>query len=146
MWIGTVLMPTRIRCESASQWKFGFGFFRIGMKTMPIHITASETINPGFDPYSVGGAGTVKQCAYFDVYSKEDIQHLACHMTYCRLFSTDVTVGTMRPKARELAQHGGLPVTQQYVMDGPCRLPPDGLHHLSQSGADLFLNVHKTPP
>jgi hypothetical protein len=22
-------------------------------------------------------------------------------------------------------------------MDGPCRLPPDGLHHLSQSGADL---------
>jgi hypothetical protein len=86
------------------------------MKTMPIHNIASETINPGFDLYSVGGAGsgTVKQCAYFEIYiySKEAIQHLECHMTYLRLFSTDVTVGTMRPKARELAQHGCSPVTQ----------------------------------
>jgi hypothetical protein len=45
---------------------------------MPIHNIASETINPGFDLYSVGGAGsgTVKQRAYFEIYTKEDIQHL----------------------------------------------------------------------
>jgi hypothetical protein len=56
-------------------------------------------------------------------------------MTYLRLFSTEYRcdcVGTMRPKARELAQHSGPPVTQQgailYVMDSPCRLPPDGLY------------------
>jgi hypothetical protein len=91
MWIGIVLMPNRIRIWIGIKIRIG-----IGMKTMPIHNIASETINPGFDLYWVGGAGngTVKQCAYFEIYSKEDIQHLACHMTYCRLISTDVTVGT----------------------------------------------------
>ncbi len=95
MRIGIVLMSIRIRIRMWIGIKMKIRIrIRIGMKTMPMHITACETINPGFDLYSVGGAGTVKQCAYFEIYSKEDIQNLACHMTYCRLFSTDVTVGT----------------------------------------------------
>jgi hypothetical protein len=54
--------------------------------------------NPGFDLYSVGGADTVQQCAYFEIYSKKDIQYLVCHMSFSdlgdrRLFGIDVTVG-----------------------------------------------------
>ncbi len=86
-------MPIRIRIWMGIKRKIRIRI-RIGVKTMPFHNIASETINPGFDLYSVGGADTVQQCAHFEIYSKEDIQHLACHMTYCRLISTDVTVGT----------------------------------------------------
>jgi hypothetical protein len=60
----------------------------------------------------------------------------------------------MRPKARGLAQHGGLPGWLEesdpagcdFVLDGRSNAAyPGGPHHLSRSGADLLLTVHKTP-
>jgi hypothetical protein len=62
--------------------------------------------------------------------------------------------GSMRPKARVLAQHGGPPgwleesdpagsdFVSEWKAHAGC---PDGPHHLPRSGADLLLNVHKTP-
>jgi hypothetical protein len=61
----------------------------------------------------------------------------------------------MRPKARGLAQHGGLPgwlkesdpAGCDFVRDGRSNNAcPGGPHNLSRSGAPLLLNVHKTPP
>jgi hypothetical protein len=61
------------------------------------------------------------------------------------------SVFPMRPKARGLAQHGGPPGLLEesdqagciFVRDAAC---PDGQHRLPRSGADLLLDVHKTPP
>jgi hypothetical protein len=60
----------------------------------------------------------------------------------------------MRPKARELAQHGGPPGWQEesdpagcdFVRDGRS-IPPAFTDHATcpGSGADLVRNVHKTP-
>jgi hypothetical protein len=54
----------------------------------------------------------------------------------------------MRPKARELAQHGGpsgwLEESDPYFERNGLSLP-DGPYHLTRNGADLFLNVHETP-
>ncbi len=58
----------------------------------------------------------------------------------------------MRPKARWLTQHGGPhgwlkesdPAGCDFVSDGRS-MPPALTDHLARSGADLLLNVHKTP-
>ncbi len=55
--------------------------------------------------------------------------------------------GAMRAKARDLAQHDGPTGLLEesdpaWTVHAAC---PDGPHHLPQSGADQFLNVHKTP-
>jgi hypothetical protein len=58
----------------------------------------------------------------------------------------------MRPKSRGLAQHGGPPGGLEESDPAGCdfvrwtvHAASDGPHHLSRSGADLLLNVHKTP-
>ncbi len=70
-----------------------------------------------------------------------------------RKAGTEILARLIRPKARGLAQHGGLSCWQEESDPAGCdfvrdrrSMPPaltDGPHHLTRSRADLLLNLHK---